>query len=74
MRCVEFDSAIDTATVEIGGAKPSAEGRRSFDDCRFNAFLSQQTSYRQAARPTTYDDDIEVLSFSSTSLSRGYTS
>jgi hypothetical protein len=71
---VEFDSAIDTATVEIDGAKPSAEGRGFLNDCRFNAFFSQQTSYRQTAGPTPYDDDIEVLSFGYASLSHGYTS
>jgi hypothetical protein len=66
---VEFDSAIDTATVEIDSAKPSAKGRRSFDDSRLNAFLSQQAPYRQAARTTTYDDDIEIFP-----LSHDYTS
>jgi hypothetical protein len=71
---VEFDSAIDTATVEIDGAKPSAESRILFYDRCFYAFLSQQTSYRQTAGPTPYDDDIEVLSFGYASLSHGYTS
>jgi hypothetical protein len=73
LRCEEFDRAIDTATVEIDGAKPSAEGRGSLYDSRLDPLLSQQTPCCQAAGTTTYNDDIEVLPFGSTSLSHDYT-